>query len=293
VAYTGPADLSRSHFETQDSIELGQAPGAGSRNYRSGFMNRLALEISGARPIAFTAQLPLAMRGERRIANMALAGTVHGVLDERQRHLVEAMYAGNSLAPDLQEGLEVRAEISRDLMGEADDPSRGAIPARALEAPARRMALLLRERFDLAFLDVGGWDTHVGQGASTGQLASRLAELGRGLATFADSMGDRWRDTVVVVMSEFGRTTRENGNRGTDHGHGTAYLVLGGGIRGGRVAGEQVALTRENLFEDRDQPVMQDGRDVLAGLLQRCYALSPAAIDRVFPQARAIDLGLI
>ena len=100
----------------------------------------------------------------------------------------------------------------------------------------------MRERYNVGFVDVGGWDTHVGAGRRSGYLANRLEELGRGLAAFADEMGDAWNDTVVVVLSEFGRTFRENGNRGTDHGHGSVYWVLGGGVRGGRIAGEQVAV---------------------------------------------------
>jgi uncharacterized protein (DUF1501 family) len=97
--------------------------------------------------------------------------------------------------------------------------------------------------YNLGFVDVGGWDTHVNQGGATGYLADRLSELGRGLAGFADEIGpEGWRDTVVVVISEFGRTFHENGDKGTDHGHGSVCWVLGGSINGGRLIGEQVKV---------------------------------------------------
>ena len=86
----------------------------------------------------------------------------------------------------------------------------------------------MRDKYRIGFIDVGGWDTHVGEGAAQGTLASNLASLGRGLQAFSQSLGAEWNNTVVVVLSEFGRTFRENGNRGTDHGHGTVYWVLGG-----------------------------------------------------------------
>jgi uncharacterized protein (DUF1501 family) len=174
---------------------------------------------------------------------------------------------------------------------------RDAMSARGFEQIARRMARLMRERFDLGFVDVGGWDTHVGQGAGTGYLASRLEELGRGVAGFAQELGDDgWRDTVVVVISEFGRTFRENGSKGTDHGHGTVYWVLGGGLSaqaGGRVVGEQVEVTQKNLFQNRDYPVLNEYRAVFGGLFARMYGLSPAQLEQVFAGAKPKDLALI
>ena len=155
----------------------------------------------------------------------------------------------------------------------------------------------MRERFDLGFVDIGGWDTHVGQGGATGYLANRLDELGRGLSGFASEIGDdSWRSTVVVVISEFGRTFRENGNRGTDHGHGTVYWALGGGLAaqaGGRVVGEQVAVTQDRLFQNRDYPVLNEYRAVFGGLFKRMYGLSPAQLDRVFAGVAPKDLGLV
>ena len=125
-------------------------------------------------------------------------------------------------------------------------------------------------------------------------MVDRLAELGRGLAGFADEIGpSAWYYTVVVVVSEFGRTFRENGNRGTDHGHGSVYWVLGGGIEGGRIAGEQARVEQANLFQNRDYPVLTDYRAVLGGLLRRLYGLDTAQLEKVFPKAQSKDLGLI
>ena len=131
--------------------------------------------------------------------------------------------------------------------------NRGAV-ATGFELSARRIGRLMREQFNLGFVDVGGWDTHVNQGGASGYLAGRLGELGRGLAGFVDEIGpDAWKDTVVVVVCEFGRTFRENGDRGTDHGHGSVYWVLGGGVKGGRIAGGRWRSPGD-LFQDRDSP---------------------------------------
>ena len=153
----------------------------------------------------------------------------------------------------------------------------------------------MRTSYNLGFVDVGGWDTHVNQGAgSTGYLAQRLGELGRGLAGFVDEIGpEAWDDTLVVVVSEFGRTFHENGDRGTDHGHGSVYWVMGGQVRGGRLAGDQVAITQATLNEGRDYPVLTDYRSMFGGLFQRAYGLSPARLQQVFPQVAPRDLQLI
>jgi uncharacterized protein (DUF1501 family) len=292
VAFAGTDDTSRSHFETQDSIELGQ-PLGGARDFASGFLNRLAGVLAGVNPISFTEQLPLAMQGRVQVGNVALQSVGKPALDGRQRDLIAAMYAPTRFSVPVGEGFAVREEIMRDLADEMETAGRGAITTKGFERDARRMGKLLRESFDLGFVDVGGWDTHVGQGAATGTLANRLEELGRGLSAFADEMGSRWRDTTVVVLSEFGRTMRENGNHGTDHGHGTAYLVLGGSLRGGRVAGEQRDIAEATLFQNRDLPVLNEYRAVLGGLFARQYGLGGRELEQVFPAARPRDLQLV
>jgi uncharacterized protein (DUF1501 family) len=230
--------------------------------------------------------------------------------DKGLRDALAGMYSGHPLQGRVAESFDVRAEAARDvagvgmaasaagaapaMAGEMQAANRNAINAKGFELEARRIARLMRERYALGFIDVGGWDTHVGQGAATGYLASRLDELGRGLAAFADELGASvWRDTVVVVLSEFGRTMRENGNRGTDHGHGSVHWVLGGSLAAGPVSGEQVPVEARTMFQNRDWPVLNEYRSVLGGLLSRQFALTPDQLERVFPGARPRDIGLL
>lgn len=308
VPFAGTDNASRSHFETQDSIELGQPLGS-RRDFGSGFMNRLA-SVIGAQAranesIAFTDQLPLTFRGSVQVPNLALAKLSRPSVDERQSRVIAGMYEGTSLAAPVRESFAVRDAAMRELngdpagsmqggmSGEMVAASRNAITAKGFEGEARRIARLMRERYHLGFVDVGGWDTHVGQGAGSGYLANRLAELGAGLAAYADEMGAAWRDATVVVISEFGRTFKENGSRGTDHGHGSVYWVLGGAVRGGRVVGEQVAVAPGSLFQNRDYPVLNEYRSVLGGLFARLYGLSPAEVQQVFAGVSGSDLGLV
>jgi uncharacterized protein (DUF1501 family) len=172
--------------------------------------------------------------------------------------------------------------------------NRGAVSPRGFELSARRIGRLMREQFNLGFVDVGGWDTHVNQGAATGYLADRIGELGRALSGFSEEIGPAgWKDTVVVVISEFGRTFRENGDRGTDHGHGSVYWVMGGGINGGRIHGEQVKVDQAHLFQNRDYPVLTDYRAMFAGLFQRMYGLDAASLQRIFAGVHPAELELV
>jgi uncharacterized protein (DUF1501 family) len=292
VPFAGTEDLTRSHFETQDSIELGQVPGGG-RNFQSGFLNRLVSVLNGSRPISFTDQLPVVFRGDVQVANMALKSLGKPGVDARQSALIADMYKNSSLGAQVSEGFAVRDEVMRDMSAEMEAASRGAITARGFELEARRIAKLMREQFNIGFVDVGGWDTHVGEGGASGYLARRLEELGRGLAAYADELGPAWRETVVVVISEFGRTFRENGNRGTDHGHGSVYWVLGGAVRGGEVRGEQVSVQQRTLFQNRDYPVINEYRALLAGLFARIYGIGNPGLERIFPGTKPQDLGLV
>lgn len=292
VPFAGTDDVSRSHFETQDSIELGQ-PLDRSRNYRSGFLNRLVTTLNRNGVMSFTDQLPLIMQGAVQVPNTSLRALGRPAIDERQAKLIGAMYAGTALASQVNEGFVVRDDVMRESAAEMEAASRNAVTTKGFELEARRVARLMKEKYNIGFVDVGGWDTHVGQGGATGYLAGRLDELGRGLSGYAQEMGDDWRNTVVVVVSEFGRTFRENGNRGTDHGHGTVYWMLGGSLHGGKILGEQVRVEQSILFQNRDYPVLNEYRAILGGLFARQFGLNAGQVDRIFNGVTTRDLGLV
>jgi uncharacterized protein (DUF1501 family) len=173
-------------------------------------------------------------------------------------------------------------------------PANGAVyPRGRFGDSLRQIAQLVRADvgLEVGFADVGGWDTHAGQGNERGQLAARLREFGEGLAALDRDLGARMSDGVVLTMSEFGRTVRENGNRGTDHGHATAMLALGGGVKGARVYGRWPGLRREQLFEGRDLAVTTDFRGLFTEVAVR-HLGAPAG--PLFPGFQAAALpGLL
>jgi len=293
IPFVGTEDLTRSHFETQDSIELGQPLGS-SRDFRSGFMGRLSDVLNGvnAPSISFTDALPLAFEGAATVPNLSLKNVGKPPFDERQSRILSDMYTGHHLEGVVSNGLELRHEVAQEIADEMKSANRDAINTKGFELEAERMGMLMRDKYRIGFIDVGGWDTHVGEGAAQGSLPTNLSSLGRGLQTFSQTLGAEWKNTVVVVLSEFGRTFRENGNRGTDHGHGTVYWVLGGSISGGRIVGEQQAVTRQSLFQDRDYPVLNDYRAVLGGLFRSMWGLTGEQSARVFAQKAPVDLKL-
>lgn len=327
VPFAGTSDMSRSHFETQDGIEAGLAgnggDAAGAPKGSGGFLNRLTQAMGGqAAPVAFTDGLPMVLSGAASVPNVSLKGSGRTPFDARQTHILAQMYKGTRFESLIAEGFELRQTVAEQAeamrrheaamraasaggaggagdtamsgrMQEMQAANRRALTARGFEQEARRMAGLMRETFNLGFIDVGGWDTHVNQGGAQGQLASLLDNLGRGIAGFSEEMGPAWRNTTVVAISEFGRTFRENGTRGTDHGHGTVYWVAGGNVRGGRLVGEQVAVAQSTLNQNRDYPVLNDYRAVLGGLFRRLYGLDDARLAQVFPGSRPADIGLV
>jgi uncharacterized protein (DUF1501 family) len=144
---------------------------------------------------------------------------------------------------------------------------------------------------EVAFADVGGWDTHVNQGGATGQLANRLGDFAQSIAALTQDLGDRMDDVVILTMSEFGRMARENGSAGTDHGHAGSMFVIGGKVRGGRVHGRWPGLAREQLFEGRDLALTTDFRSVFGEVVQAHLGLRDTAA--LFPGFTPTPLGLL
>jgi uncharacterized protein (DUF1501 family) len=299
VHAAGSPDPTRSHFDAQIYIENG-TPG---RRASDGWMNRLLAALPGphtpTEALAVGPVMPKILEGRMRASNLRLgvgAGRHLGIDRPGAARAFDRIYAGDDpISREYREARDARGELMASLANEPEMAERGAPAADRFPAAAGRLAGLMRAdpRIRLVFLDLGGWDTHVDQGGHEGRLANRLRPLGEGLAALSRGLGPAWQDTVVVVVSEFGRTARENGNRGTDHGHGNAMWVLGGAVQGGRVYGDWPGLDAGTLYEGRDLAVTTDYRDVFAAVLQRHLRLADSALDQVFPQRPAPrrDLG--
>jgi uncharacterized protein (DUF1501 family) len=289
VHAAGSPDPSRSHFDAQLFIENGTP---GRRGTADGWMNRLLAALPGPHtPTAALAVgpiLPQILKGRMAVANLPLGPAAGNPLAVDRPEVADAfdrLYSGNDpIGRAWRQGRAARVELIAGLPPAPDAAGNAAPPPNGFPVQAQRLAGLLQRNHNIRLVaaSLGGWDTHVRQGHHSGQLADRLRPLGDGLAAFAQGLGRDWDNTVVVVLSEFGRTVRENGDGGTDHGHGNVIWVLGGAVHGGRVYGEWPGLGADTLYEGRDLAVTTDFRTVLAAVLGRHLRLSDRALAQLF-----------
>jgi uncharacterized protein (DUF1501 family) len=287
VHAAGLPGATRSHFDAQDFCESGTP---GLKSTADGWLNRAVQRTAGPdgafRVVAVQPTLPRMLVGDAPAVAMSSLGQFRLPGGPGSSGAFDALYAqavNTALRTTGLETFEALREAGSAKLAQLP-PSNGAEYGNApLARRLQDVARLIRSGVGLqvAVTDMGGWDTHVGEGTEKGQLASRLGELGGALAAFARDLGARWADTRVVVMTEFGRTARENGNRGTDHGTASVMLVLGGGVRGGRVVGGYRGLGRSELFEERDLAIGTDIRSVLWEAVRGQLGLRDASA--VFP----------
>jgi uncharacterized protein (DUF1501 family) len=287
VHAAGSPDNTRSHFGAQEAIELG-APG--NKSMADGWLNRLAARESRSAPFRAVAVGP---RTPRILAGPAPALTLSSIEEFRLRNAaagaaLQKLYAGSD-DPLFRRGADNLFAALAQLRAVETK-----IPAGPAAYPAGRFALGLKQiarlikadiGLEIAFHESDGWDTHVAEGGAVGQMANRLKESADGLAAFCRDLGDRMEDIVVITVSEFGRTARENGGGGTDHGHANVMFVLGGKVRGGRVYGSWPGLAPEALHENRDLALTTDYRAVCSEVLAR--HLSRSDTGNIFPGFRA------
>jgi uncharacterized protein (DUF1501 family) len=293
VQAAGSPDPSRSHFDAQAYMESG-TPG---RTASDGWMNRVLASLPGphgpTQGISFGPTLPLIMKGSVPVETIDDGNPGKpSVLD---RPLVaqafDRMYANSNdvLGQSYSQGQQARHEIAADLNEEQIAANNGApLPGGAFPKNTAQLARLMTKdgSVQLAFMALGGWDTHVGQGnGKGGKLAGILKPLGDGLAVLANQLGPTWNNTVVMVVSEFGRTAHENGGGGTDHGHGNVMWLLGGAVNGGKVYGEWPGIDTAHLYQGRDLAVTTDFRTVIAAVLERHLRLPDASLSAIFPNA--------
>lgn len=284
VHAAGSPDNTRSHFDAQDCMELGTP---GIRSTPDGWLNRFLTQRergdSPFRGLAVTPQTP------RILAGAAPTLSLSAIEEFRPRNLTVApalqkLYA-NVGDPLFRRGGQTLFDAMARLRSiEAKiPPSTASYPAGRFPAGLKQIARLIKADvgLEIAFTEIEGWDTHVAEGGATGQLANRLKELGEALVAFYQDVGDRMEDVVIVTLSEFGRTARENGNRGTDHGHANVMFVIGGRVRGGRVYGRWPGLSPELLHEGRDLDLTTDYRAVCGEVIAR--HMRQRDLSRIFP----------
>ncbi len=291
VHAAGSPDNTRSHFDAQDYMESA-TPGV--KSTPAGWLNRYLQsksdpERSLFRAVSMTQTMPRVMQGPAQTLSISNLNDF-------------AIRAGKSSA-SVQGGFEaIYEETVKDELGGTGKETFEAVNYLKQVNPSRlrpengaqyprspfgnslmQIAQLIKSGvgLEVAFTDVGGWDTHVNQGNSRGQLANRLQDFANGISALVTDLGSRMDDVVVLTMSEFGRTVRENGNRGTDHGHANAMFVIGGGVRGGKVYGDWPGLKNDRLYEGRDLALTTDFRDVFGEVAKR--HLGTKNVQSVFP----------
>jgi uncharacterized protein (DUF1501 family) len=286
----GSPDPTRSHFDAQDFMESG-TPGV--KSTRDGWLNRAVAQIPGTHSpteaLSLGPTVPRILSGAQPVANIAL-GRAAGRPMPMDRPIIEAsfdrLYTGNdSISRAYRDGRESRKRLMSELTQDMAQADAGAPSPNGFSDDTDRLAHLIGRdpTIRVAFMALGGWDTHINQGAANGQLAGHLKPLGEGLASLAKSLGPSYQDTVILVISEFGRTMRENGNGGTDHGHGNVMWIMGGPVKGRKVYGTWPGLSPANLYQERDLAITTDFREPIATVLRSHMQFCDAQIARVFP----------
>jgi uncharacterized protein (DUF1501 family) len=293
VDAAGSPDPTRSHFDAQDYMESGTP---GRKATQDGWMNRALPRVEGkvspVRAVSLGPTLARSMAGRNAAIAMQTIGGFR-VQDAMAAQQFENMYTASKDPAIRAAGRETFEAVSmlQKIQQRPYTPDGGAdYPRGPFGDSMRQIAQLIKADVgvEMAFADIRNWDTHVNEPV---QLAGRLGEFGQGLAAFWRDMGDRMADVAVVTMSEFGRTARENGNRGTDHGHANCMFVMGGAVKGGKVYGKWPGLENEQLYENRDLALTTDFRDVLGELVKA--HLGNGSLDAVFPGYGPKFLGLV
>jgi len=301
----GSPNASRSHFESQDLMESGVDQ---NRGVADGWLNRMigccpedAAKKTAFRAVSMSATIPRSLQGEqdslaiRDLDTFGLAGDTSVTLSgpSGTTNGFESMYG--AAVDTVLHGTARESFDALDLLKKAQ--TTGYTPANGAQYPQgnfgrnlKQIAQLIKANVgvQVAFAEVDGWDTHGNQGGAKGQLATRLDGFAKALAALHRDLGDRMADVVVVTMSEFGRTAHQNGNRGTDHGHGTCFFTMGGPIKGGKVYGDWPTLAPDKLFQNRDLAITTDFRDVFGEITAKHFGVPMSAMPTLFP-SYAVD----
>lgn len=288
---TGSPDNTRSHFDAQDYMESA-TPGV--KSTADGWLNRFLQSKSDPagrvfRAVSMTQTMPRVLQGKAptlAISNLADFNIRAGRSSASVQGGFEQIYdqtVNDALGGTGKETFEAVNYLKRVNPAQYQPENGAQYPRTPFGTRLLQIAQLIKAGvgLEVAFADIGGWDTHVNQGNARGQLANLLQQFGNGITALYTDLGSRMDDVVILTMSEFGRTARENGNRGTDHGHANGMFVLGNAVRGGKVYGKWPGLNNEQLNEGRDLALTTDFRDVFGEIAKR--HLNTSNLQAVFP----------
>lgn len=292
VHSAGSPDNTRSHFDAQDYMESGTP---GNKSTRDGWLNRVIQakaekKESPFRAVSMTQALPRSLYGRApsvAMTNLSDFAIRAGEYTPNLKGGFEGLYSQNakdSLSETGHETFEAMNYLKTANPAKYNAENGAVYPNTGLGRSLKQIAQLIKAGvgLEVAFAEMGGWDTHINQGGARGQLANLLRDFGQSIAAFHTDLGKRMDDVVLITMSEFGRTAKENGSRGTDHGHANAMLILGNGVRGGKVYGEWKGLKNDQLNEGRDLALTTDFRDVFA---EAAYKhLGAKDLAKIFPK---------
>ncbi|HEX8174345.1 MAG TPA: DUF1501 domain-containing protein [Pyrinomonadaceae bacterium] len=291
VDAVGSPDNTRSHFDAQDYMESA-TPGV--KSTRDGWLNRFLQSkpderATPFRAVSMTQNLPRVLQGRANalaISNLADFTIRAGAYSQSVQGGFESIYeksVRDVLGGTGRETFEAVNYLKKVNPAQYRPENGAQYPRGAYGTALLQIAQLIKAGvgLEVAFTDVGGWDTHVNQGGARGQLAFRLTDFAAGISALVTDLGKRMDDVLILTMSEFGRTARENGNRGTDHGHANAMFVIGNQVRGGRVYGEWPGLKSDKLYEGRDLALTTDFRDVFGEIASK--HLGNTNLQTVFP----------
>src|SRR5215475_6014334 len=291
VHAVGSPDNTRSHFDAQDYMEAGTP---GNKGTSDGWLNRYMQakkdpKASPFRAVSFTANLPRTLLGPApsiAMTNIADFGVRAGQGNGQVAKGFEELYS-TSLEDALhgtgKEAFEAVKMLRKANPQQIQAANGATYPRSPFGNALLQIAQLIKANvgIEVAFTDVGGWDTHANQGNSRGQLANRLQDFSQGIAALYKDLGEGMQNVVILTMTEFGRTIRQNGSGGTDHGHASCLFALGGPVKGGKVYGKWPGLAPEQLYEGRDLAVTTDFRDVFAELAKK--HLGATDLNAIFP----------
>lgn len=281
----------RSHFEAQALIERGVSIANQSSN--GGWMGRLGTILPNdgdvERMLSITPSIPIILEGAPHVATFELGKRVLNTTPMDRLNVeraFETLYSGSDrLSIYFRDALKARKILIQNLQKDMELSQMGSVAPAGFATDAAMLGRMMHNdpKIQSVFLSIGGWDTHINQGSDEGPLSKKLSDLATGLKALKEGLGDSFKDTLILTLSEFGRTVRENGTGGTDHGHGNVVWMMGGGVNGKRVNGVWPGLAEENLSEGRDLAVTEDYRQVLGKALQSHFNLNKSDLGIIFP----------